>query len=104
MSNFCRALLAASCILATVLLLDMWPFSRTVVLVPLAWLAMHAVNRWRVTMPVVGLIDESAERAGFYPVPTDPNPDRQEPSAKTKPAPPSTALPEPAVAPAVAGA
>ena len=70
MSNFCRALLAASCILAIVLLLDAWPLSRTAVLIPLAWWAMYAVNRWRVSMPVLGMIDESAERAGFYPVPT----------------------------------
>ena len=104
MSNFCRALLAASCILAVVLLLDIWPFSRTAVLIPLAWLAMHAVNRWRVTIPVVGLIDESAERAGFYPVPTDP-PEHQQQRPTAKPASagaaPEAAIPaeaEPAVA------
>jgi glycosyltransferase involved in cell wall biosynthesis len=70
MSNFCRALMAASSILALVLTLDIWPFSRTAVLIPLAWWAMYAVNRWRVSMPVLGLIDEAAENAGFYPVPT----------------------------------
>lgn len=69
MSNFCRALVVASCILAAVLLLDTWPFSRTAVLVPLAWWAMFAVNRWRVSVPVLGLIDEVAEKSGYYPVP-----------------------------------
>ena len=70
MSNFCRALMGASSILAGVLMLDMWPFSRTAVLIPLAWYAMYAVNRWRVSMPILGLIDEAAENAGFYPVPS----------------------------------
>ena len=73
MSNFCRALLAASGILAVVLLLDMWPFSRAAVLIPLAWAAMYAINRWRVSVPVLGMIDEAAEKAGFYPVPTKKN-------------------------------
>jgi len=68
MSNYCRALLAASCILAGLLLMDMWPFSRTAVLIPLAWLAMYAVNRWRVSLPVLGLIDAVAEKSQFYPV------------------------------------
>ena len=69
MSNFCRALMGASTILALVLILDMWPFSRTAVLIPLAWWAMYAVNRWRVSLPVLGLINESAEADAFYPVP-----------------------------------
>jgi GT2 family glycosyltransferase len=78
MSNFCRALLASSSILALVLMLDMWPFSRTAVLIPLAWWAMYSVNRWRVSAPVLGLIDESAEHVGFYRVPTQkPEPDPQ---------------------------
>ncbi|HWE95274.1 MAG TPA: glycosyltransferase [Tepidisphaeraceae bacterium] len=68
MSNFCRALMGSSTILVLVLMLDMWPFSRTAVLIPLAWWAMFAVNRWRVSIPVLGLIDESAQEAGFYPV------------------------------------
>ena len=78
MSNFCRALLVAGCILAVVLLLDMWPFSRTAVLIPLAWMAMYAVNRWRVSIPVIGLVDEAAEKAGFYPVPAKPGAQRSE--------------------------
>jgi GT2 family glycosyltransferase len=86
MSNFCRALLGASSILALVLLLDMWPFSRTAVLIPLAWWAMYAVNRWRVSMPVLGLIDEAAESAGFYPVPSN-KIDREEDPKPGSPAP-----------------
>ncbi|HEY8751477.1 MAG TPA: glycosyltransferase [Tepidisphaeraceae bacterium] len=93
MSNFCRALLVASSILAVVLLLDMWPFSRPAVLIPLAWWSMYAVNRWRVSIPVLGMIDESAERAGFYPVPTRTPP--QDKAGKPKEAPiPQPAKPE----------
>jgi O-antigen biosynthesis protein len=103
MSNFCRALMAASSILTLVLLLDMWPFSRTAVLIPLAWPAMYAVNRWRVSRPVLGLIDEAAETAGFYPVPTHaPEPaEDPRPSAPT-PRPPSKGPEErqPAASPA----
>ena len=70
MSNFCEA--RSSCkraaILSGLLLLHMWPFSRTAVLIPLAWWAMYAVNRWRVSIPVLGLIDEVAEKSGYYPV------------------------------------
>jgi hypothetical protein len=29
---------------------------------------MYLVNRWRVGRPIFGLIDEVAERTGFYPV------------------------------------
>jgi hypothetical protein len=89
MSNFCRALLVASCILAAVLLLDMWPFSRTALLIPLAWLAMFAVNRWRVSVPVLGLIDEVAEKSEYYPVPRKKpsKPKRQKPAKEKKPQP-----------------
>jgi hypothetical protein len=86
MSNFCRALLVASTILAGVLLLDAWPLSRTAVLIPLAWWAMYAVNRWRVSMPVLGMIDESAERAGFYPVTPQAPQTPEQPEAKPVPA------------------
>ena len=87
MSNFCKALMAASCILAGVLMLDMWPFSRTAVLIPLAWWCMYAVNRWRVSMPVLGLIDEAAEHAGFYPVPARKPAPKEKPDAGPPPAP-----------------
>ncbi len=46
----------------------MWPFSRSAVLIPLTWWAMYMVNRWRVSIPVLGLIDEVAEKSGYYPV------------------------------------
>jgi O-antigen biosynthesis protein len=68
MSNFCKALLVASLILGGLLLLHMWPFSRSAILIPLAWWAMFIVNRWRVSIPVLGLIDEVAEKSGYYPV------------------------------------
>lgn len=29
---------------------------------------MYLVNRWRVTVPVLGMIDEVAERSGYWPV------------------------------------
>jgi GT2 family glycosyltransferase len=68
MSKFCLVLFLASCMLAGLLVFYMWPFSRTAVLIPLTWWAMYVVNRWRVSRPVFGLIDEVAEKAGFYPV------------------------------------
>jgi hypothetical protein len=46
----------------------MWPFSRTAVLIPLTWWAMYLFNKWHVSRPIFGLIDEVAEKAGFYPV------------------------------------
>jgi GT2 family glycosyltransferase len=71
MSHFCSALSIASCILTALLLLQtyLWPFNRTAVLIPLAWWTMYLVNRWKVTTPVLGMIDLVAERAGYYPVP-----------------------------------
>jgi glycosyltransferase involved in cell wall biosynthesis len=69
MSTFCKVLLAASTMLAVLLLVHLWPFSRIALLIPLIWWAMYAVNRWRVSNPVLGLIDHCAESAGFYPVP-----------------------------------
>jgi hypothetical protein len=68
MSRFCQVLFVASCVLAGLLLMHLWPFSRTAVLVPLAWWSMYAVNKWRVSRPVLGLIDEAAEKAGFVPL------------------------------------
>lgn len=68
MSNFCRMLMVATTVMAVVLLLDMYPFSRVAVLLPLTIWAMYVVNRWRVTNPVLGLIDEVSEKAEFYPV------------------------------------
>jgi len=68
MSNFCSALLGASCILAGLLMYHTWPFSRPALLIPLAWWSMYLVNRWRVVNPALGLIGAAAEKAGFYPV------------------------------------
>src|SRR5258706_15559481 len=68
MSKFCAVLFIASCMLAGLLLLYMWPFSRTAVLIPLTWWAMYLFNKWHVSRPIFGLVDEVAEKAGFYPV------------------------------------
>jgi hypothetical protein len=37
-------------------------------LIPLSWWAMYVINKWHVSRPIFGLIDEVAEKAGFYPV------------------------------------
>jgi hypothetical protein len=70
MSTFCTVLLWASCILAGLLLLQdyLWPFNRTAMLIPLAWWAMYLLDRWRVSVPVIGMIDEVAERNTYWPV------------------------------------
>ncbi len=68
MSNFCRVLLAGSVILAVLLLLHVWPFSRPAVLLPMIGWGMYLMNKWRVSAPVLGLIDKAAEDAGFWPV------------------------------------
>ena len=75
MSNFCKVLTVASTILTGLLLLQdyLWPFSRTAVLIPVTWWTMYLINRWRVTTPVLGMIDEIAERAGYWPVPAKKN-------------------------------
>ena len=68
MSKFCLVLFVASLMLAGLLVMHLWPFSRTALLIPLAWWAMYAVNRWRVSRPIFGLIDQAAEQAGFTPL------------------------------------
>ena len=68
MSKFCVVLMVASCVLSALLMLHLWPFSRTAMLFPLAWWAMYAINRWNVALPVLGLIDEAAAKAGFIPL------------------------------------
>ena len=90
MSHFTRVLLAASAVLAGLLLLKLWPYSRTAVLIPLAWWSMYLVNRWHVTGPVLGLIDDVAEKAGFWPVPTEPEAEKK-PEAAPAPAEPAEA-------------
>jgi len=68
MSKFCLVLLVASLLLCTLLLVHIWPFSRPAVLVPMAVLVMYGVNRLRVINPILGLVDDAAEQAGFWPV------------------------------------
>jgi hypothetical protein len=71
-SHFTLVLLGASLVLAGLLLLKMWPLSRTAVLIPLAWWSMYLVDRWRVTGPVLGLIDSVAAQMNYWPVPSEP--------------------------------
>ena len=71
-SRFGQVFMVGTMLLACLLLLHLWPFSRPAVLIPVAWWAMYLVNRQRVSAPVLGLIDHAAEKAGFYPVPAQP--------------------------------
>jgi glycosyltransferase involved in cell wall biosynthesis len=71
-SRFGQVLMIGAMILAGLLLLHLWPFSRPAALIPMGWWAMYLVNRHRVTAPVLGLIDAAAEKAGFVPVPARP--------------------------------
>jgi glycosyltransferase involved in cell wall biosynthesis len=68
MSTFCKVLMAACALLSVILLWHVWPFSRPALLIPLVWWAMYAVNRATVMTPVLALIDEAAQKAGYYPV------------------------------------
>jgi len=72
-------------LLACLLLLHLWPFSRPAVLIPVAWWAMYLVNRQRVSGPVLGLIDHAAEKAGFYAVPAQP--EKKQAAAQDQPTP-----------------
>jgi hypothetical protein len=99
-SHFTLVLLAASTVLAGLLLLKMWPFSRTAVLIPLAWWSMYAVNRWRVTGPVLGLIDSICEQLNYWPVPAHPAPEKPAcDPAVPEPVEQADAEPEPIAAP-----
>jgi hypothetical protein len=55
---------------------------------------MYAVNRWRVTGPVLGLIDSICQHLSYWPVPAQPAPESPacDPAA---PAPVAEAQPEP---------
>jgi len=74
MSKFCCVLFVASAVLAAIILLagfpnpHLWPFARPAVLIPIAWWTMYAVNKARVSEPVLGLVDLAAERAGYTPI------------------------------------
>ncbi len=73
MSKFCMVLLAAGSIMTGLLLMYVpFEFSRPAVLIPLSWWTMFLVNRHRVSRPVFGLIDQAAEKAGYWPVPATP--------------------------------
>jgi glycosyltransferase involved in cell wall biosynthesis len=109
MSKFCMVLLMACCLLSGLLLLHMWPFSRTAVLIPLAWWTMYSLNKWRVARPVFGLIDEAAEKAGFVPlagkVTAPPRIERDEEKAEPPAVPivaPTSPTTEPAATPSAA--
>lgn len=68
MSKFCVVLMLASVIFGGLLLMYVWPFSRPAVLIPLTFWAMYLMNKWRVTQPILGLIDDAADNAGYIPV------------------------------------
>jgi hypothetical protein len=73
-SRFGQVLMIGAMILAGLLMLDVWPFSRPAVLIPLAWWAMYLINRRKVTTPILGLIDHAAEAAGYMPLLPSPRP------------------------------
>jgi hypothetical protein len=79
MSKFCLCLFVASLILCGLLLLHVWPFSRPAVLIPLAWWAMFLVNRRKVTVPVLGMIDEVAHNSQFWPLPAKASAEKETP-------------------------
>jgi hypothetical protein len=85
MSNFCLLLMAASLLLAVVLLYRLWPFSRPAVLIPLIWWTIYQLSRWRVSGPVLGLIDTAAEKAGFFPIGLPAEPAKEAPAAPESP-------------------
>lgn len=68
MSTFCRVLMAGSLIMMALLFMYLWPFSRPALLIPMTWWTMFLVNRWIVARPVLSLIGDAAEEAGFHPV------------------------------------
>jgi hypothetical protein len=85
-------------LLACLLVLHVWPFSRPAVLIPVAWWAMYLVNRRRVSAPVLGLIDAAAEKAGYYPVPAYPVVEKPV-AAAVVPEPAPVATPAPVIDP-----
>lgn len=67
-STFCKVLTFASLIMTGLLFLYVWPFSRPALLIPMFLWTMYLVNKAVVASPVLNLIDEVAERGGFYAV------------------------------------
>jgi glycosyltransferase involved in cell wall biosynthesis len=96
-SRFGQVLMVGTLLLACLLVLHVWPFSRPAVLIPVAWWAMYLVNRRRVSAPVLGLIDAAAEKAGYYPVPAYPVVDKKPVAAAVVPEP--VGVPAPVVEP-----
>ena len=83
-SRFGQVLMVGTMLLAGLLLLHLWPFSRPAVLIPVGWWAMYLVNRRRVSAPVLGLIDAAAEKAGFYPVGVEAQADKKNAAPETE--------------------
>ncbi|MFT3787467.1 MAG: glycosyltransferase [Tepidisphaeraceae bacterium] len=65
-TTFCKVLMVGAIILAAFIGWTLWPFSRPSLLIPMVIWTMFLMTRWRVGRPVLGLIDEAAEKAGFY--------------------------------------
>lgn len=81
-SHFCEVLTFASLILSALLFLYLWPFARPAILMPMLLWAMYLANKSLVADPVLSLIDEAAEKCGFYPVhPKQTKPNAPEPAA-----------------------
>jgi hypothetical protein len=74
MSKFCQVLFFASIVFSALILVagfpqpHLWPFARPVVLIPMICWAMYAYNKAKVVEPVLGLVDQAANDAGFMPV------------------------------------
>jgi glycosyltransferase involved in cell wall biosynthesis/exo-beta-1,3-glucanase (GH17 family) len=85
-STFCYVLMFAASIMAGLLFLYVWPFSRPALLIPMFLWTMYLVNKSLVSGPVLNLIDEVAERVGFYPVHEKPAPPAQPAPAPAAPA------------------
>jgi glycosyltransferase involved in cell wall biosynthesis/exo-beta-1,3-glucanase (GH17 family) len=86
-STFCYVLMLAASIMAGLLFLYVWPFSRPALLIPMFLWTMYLVNKSLVSGPVLNLIDEVAERVGFYPVHEKPAPPARPAPAAAAPAP-----------------
>jgi hypothetical protein len=68
MTTFCKVLIGASVLLAGFIGYMVWPWSIPSLAIPLVWLLIYLIDRRRVGRPVLGLIDQAGEKAGFYPV------------------------------------
>ncbi len=66
MTTFCKVLLVAGIILSAFVGWTLWPFSRPALLIPLVIWTMFLLTRIRTGRPIMGLIDEAAEKAGYW--------------------------------------